>query len=80
MITLPKAQEDTSASEALPVLTCLAAVIAVIATTGWVFHGPGALTGKAQGNQIVDSCSGGNEVTRFVCRNTWLSHHKFSYR
>jgi hypothetical protein len=25
-------------------------------------------------------CTGGNEVSRFVCRNTWMGQHRLSYR
>jgi hypothetical protein len=80
MIALRKGQEDTSASEALRVLTCMGAVIVVVAMTGWVSNGPGPVADKSRHSPVVDSCSGGDEVTRFVCRNTWLSHHKSSYR
>jgi hypothetical protein len=26
------------------------------------------------------TCTGGNEVSRFVCRNTWMGQHSLSYR
>jgi hypothetical protein len=25
-------------------------------------------------------CIGGNEVSRFVCRNTWIGQHRLNYR
>lgn len=80
MIALSQDQKDTSAPVAVPVLARVVVAIAAIAMTGWVFDLPGAVAGKAQRDSVVDSCSGGDEVTRFVCRNTWLSHHKLSYR
>jgi hypothetical protein len=26
------------------------------------------------------TCTGGNEVSRFVCRNTWMGQHSLSFR
>jgi hypothetical protein len=80
MIASRKDQEDTWSSEPLRVLTCMGAVIVVVAMTGWASNGLGPVAGKSRHGPVVDSCSGGDEVTRFVCRNTWLSHHKSSYR
>lgn len=80
MIARRKAQEDIATSEPLRVLTCMGAALAVIAMTGWAFDRPGPGTGESLDRPVVDSCSGGDEITRFVCRNAWLSRHKFSYR
>ena len=33
---------------------------------------------KAKASQ--DDCKSGSQVSRFVCKNTWLGQHKFSYR
>jgi hypothetical protein len=35
---------------------------------------------EATTQAIQDPCHGGNEVSRFVCRNTWVGQHSLSYR
>ena len=35
---------------------------------------------QAQVQQVSDRCVGGDEVSSFVCRNTWMAQNRYSYR
>lgn len=62
------------------------AIFAVGAITGSMLVGwsptpplmPGSLQDHAE--PASDRCRSGDEVSNFVCRNTWMSHHRYSHR
>ena len=67
----------------------LAKGLAVFATgvvTGSVLIGwspnEAAMTGSIQAHvqQVPDRCIGGDQVSSFVCRNTWMAQNRYSYR
>ena len=48
---------------------------------GWSPH-EAAMTAtiQAQVQQVSDRCIGGDEVSSFVCRNTWMAQNRYTYR
>jgi hypothetical protein len=62
------------------------AIFAMGIVTGSMLVGwspaPPLMTGSLQGRPepASDRCRSGHEVSNFVCRNTWMSQHRYSHR
>jgi hypothetical protein len=63
-----------------PAATLATALVAL----GLIMSGPidraGASAALAETRSASEACSVGNEVSNFVCRNTWLAHLRSNYR
>jgi hypothetical protein len=60
--------------------TLASAVVAVGLVAGWSAPNSGALTPAPDRTVATERCTQGDDVSNFVCRNTWMAHHKRSYR
>ena len=47
---------------------------------GWPVDQAYSWVDPPHASAVEDRCTGGNEVSRFVCRNTWIRQHDLSYR
>jgi hypothetical protein len=62
---------------------CAAMLALLPATEASSIERTGSLQSAEEGAGPVltqDRCEGGDEVSRFVCRNTWMGQHRFSNR
>lgn len=71
-----------TASSALSVaLFCAAMLTLFPATEASSIEYTGSLQEEASRLDVdQDRCTSGDEVSRFVCRNTWLGQHRYGYR
>ena len=60
--------------------TLASAAVALGLVVGWSAPNAGALPVVTDGPVATERCTQGDEVSNFVCRNTWMAHHKRSYR
>jgi hypothetical protein len=79
MLALVRGVRVSAAAKAL-------AVFAMGLVTGSMLVGwsptPAITTGSidSEFRQVSNRCDGGDEVSSFICRNTWMSQHRYSYR
>jgi hypothetical protein len=63
-----------------PAATLASALVGLGLVLGWPAQHPGAVSSAPAPLAAADRCTDGDEVSNFVCRNTWLAGLRRSYR
>ncbi len=60
--------------------TLATAVVALGLVAGWSAPNAGAVPVTTDRAVATERCTQGDDVSNFVCRNTWMANHKRGYR